>query len=646
MPTDAWVVEESGFDPERANFFETLFTVGNGRLGTRGSLEEGHLGQLSGTFLAGVYDGHDVPVIDLVNAPDWVDTDGLRRRRPPRRRHLHGRRPTTAALDLRDGLLTRSTVFEDAEGRRTRLETMRCASMADRRVCALRVEVTPENHAAEIRVETGIDGDRRNLERLPLYPEGTVFPPETRWEKWARARHLEESSRSAEGEVLYLEMRTIDTGVDLGYAAATTYEPPPQQRVGSAAQRADHRGDRAPSARRARRCGWTSSSPSAPRATRTVRHRDPARPVPGGARRAPRGRVRRRRRREPRGVGAPVGRVRLRGRRQRAVHPRPAVLRLPPADRREPGGPDSQHRGERAGRGALPGPRVLGHRDLPAALLHPHPARHRQGAAALPPPHPGRRPGELPRVRHRRGPVRRGSPPTPVGRSALSSPPTGPTGSGRGRRRSTSPPTSPTGSSGTSRRPATPRSCTTSAPRSCSRRAASGSTASYPRPTARATSCARSWARTSSTPTSTTTPSPTASPSGTSTQAVPCTTTCVTAMPEAIAALESRHRPRADGTGSLAGGRRRARRRPVQGRGHRAVHRLLRARRRAHRRVGREQHAALPEGLPPLQLREHPTAQAARRRHADVPAAGRVRAATSRRRASSTTRPGRCTSRR
>ena len=58
----AALVEESGFDRARANFYETLFTVGNGRLGTRGSLEEGHRGQLSGTFLGGVYDGHDVPV--------------------------------------------------------------------------------------------------------------------------------------------------------------------------------------------------------------------------------------------------------------------------------------------------------------------------------------------------------------------------------------------------------------------------------------------------------------------------------------------------------------------------------------------------------------------------------------------------------
>jgi kojibiose phosphorylase len=226
---DEWVVEESGFEPGRANFFETVFTVGNGRLGTRGSLEEGHRGQLSATYLGGVYDSHGVPVIDLVNTPDWLDTtvyvDGVRLDVDTCTVVSHRR-----ALDLRDGLLSRTTVFEDGEGRRTRLETLRCASMADRRVCALRVEVTPENHAAEIRVETGVNGDRRNLERLPLYPDGTVFDPETRWEKWARAKHLRETARDDDGDALHLEMRTIDSGVDLGYAAATTFDPPAQQR--------------------------------------------------------------------------------------------------------------------------------------------------------------------------------------------------------------------------------------------------------------------------------------------------------------------------------------------------------------------------------------------------------------------------------
>jgi kojibiose phosphorylase len=229
VTSDAWLVEESGFDPERANFHETVFTVGNGRIGTRGSLEEGHAGELSATFLAGVYDGHGVTVIDLVNAPDWVDTavfvDGIRLDVDTCTVVSHHR-----ALHLRDGLLTRTTVFEDARGRRTRLETVRCASMADRRICALRVEVTPENHASEIWIETGIDGDRRNLERLPVYPEGTVHPPGTRWEKWARAKHLREAARVVDGDGLYLEMRTIDTGVDVGYAAAVAYEPASERR--------------------------------------------------------------------------------------------------------------------------------------------------------------------------------------------------------------------------------------------------------------------------------------------------------------------------------------------------------------------------------------------------------------------------------
>ena len=62
-----WLIEETAFDFEEANFKETIFTVGNGYQGTRGSLEEGHKGELSGTYLSGVYDHHDSTVIDQVN---------------------------------------------------------------------------------------------------------------------------------------------------------------------------------------------------------------------------------------------------------------------------------------------------------------------------------------------------------------------------------------------------------------------------------------------------------------------------------------------------------------------------------------------------------------------------------------------------
>ena len=267
MPADVWVVEESGFDRERANFYETLFTVGNGRLGTRGSLEEGHLGQLSGTFLAGVYDGHDVPVIDLVNAPDWVDTavvvDGVRLDVDTCTVVAHHR-----ALDLRDGLLTRTTVFEDAEGRRTRLDTVRCASMADRRICALRVEVTPENHAAEIGWRPGSTATAATSNGCRCTRRGRCSPRRSAGRSGPAPSTCGRRPDHAEPDALYLEMRTIDTGVDIGFAAATASRAAPAQRKRCASATSGSPRRPCTAASRARPCGWTSSSRSAHRVTR------------------------------------------------------------------------------------------------------------------------------------------------------------------------------------------------------------------------------------------------------------------------------------------------------------------------------------------------------------------------------------------
>ena len=114
-----WQVVEDGFDPALANTYETLFTTGNGYLGTRGCLEEGHEGALPGTFLRGVFDHHDSAVIDLVKAPDWVAlavvVNGVELSVTSASIVRHRR-----ILDMRDGTLSRETVFEDSQGRRTR----------------------------------------------------------------------------------------------------------------------------------------------------------------------------------------------------------------------------------------------------------------------------------------------------------------------------------------------------------------------------------------------------------------------------------------------------------------------------------------------------------------------------------------------
>ena len=212
LSSPEWLITEDGFDPERANVRETLCTVGNGYLGTRGTLEEGHPGDLSGTYLAGVYDAHDSPVVDLVNAPDWLSfavfVDGTR---------LDVRNAAVLdherTLDLRTGLLYRRTVFEHDDGRRTRLETLRCASVADRRTCALRVEITPveprwRDHRRERRRRQAAQpGTAAGLPRGHHVPAGDALgevgahpPPRPHG---ARGRR----------DVAYLEMRTIASGI-------------------------------------------------------------------------------------------------------------------------------------------------------------------------------------------------------------------------------------------------------------------------------------------------------------------------------------------------------------------------------------------------------------------------------------------------
>ena len=56
-----WTVTEPHFDPAKLRARETVFTIGNGYLGTRGSFEEGYPQALPATLIHGVYD--DVAVI-------------------------------------------------------------------------------------------------------------------------------------------------------------------------------------------------------------------------------------------------------------------------------------------------------------------------------------------------------------------------------------------------------------------------------------------------------------------------------------------------------------------------------------------------------------------------------------------------------
>jgi trehalose/maltose hydrolase-like predicted phosphorylase len=126
VPVDdpLWRLDVNGADPAREREVESWLTVGNGRTGTRGSLEEGGPGSDPALYVAGIYgwDPDEQAGPELVRGPDWPHL------RPPA---SAARAEPSRTLDLRQGVL-----FRESPGMRA----ARFASLHDRDVLVLQAE--------------------------------------------------------------------------------------------------------------------------------------------------------------------------------------------------------------------------------------------------------------------------------------------------------------------------------------------------------------------------------------------------------------------------------------------------------------------------------------------------------------------------
>jgi kojibiose phosphorylase len=154
---DNWHITETEFDPSSLHHKETLFTIGNGYLGTRGTFEEGYPGDWAFTLIHGVFD--DVPIVntELVNAPNWLHlqlfVDG-ERFRMDRGQVLGYHRD----LDLATGVLSRAVRWRSPGGHTLDLAFERFASLADEHVLGLRVRVTPVDFAGSVELHAALPG--------------------------------------------------------------------------------------------------------------------------------------------------------------------------------------------------------------------------------------------------------------------------------------------------------------------------------------------------------------------------------------------------------------------------------------------------------------------------------------------------------
>jgi len=152
-----WEIVEAELTPAREHEIESLFTVANGYLGTRGTLHE-HLPLAQpATFIAGIFKREPEEIPELVVAPDWADfrvyVDGGELQAGADVTLHHWRR-----LDLRRGAFEHVWRCNDASGRVTRLHFRRFVSLADRHTLVESITLVPENYSARLRVESLVDG--------------------------------------------------------------------------------------------------------------------------------------------------------------------------------------------------------------------------------------------------------------------------------------------------------------------------------------------------------------------------------------------------------------------------------------------------------------------------------------------------------
>ena len=200
-----WTITENSFDPVSQHHKETIFTIGNGYLSTRGAFEEGYPGEHRATFVHGVFDDVPISFTELANAPDWLSLTVL----------LNGEKFSLSSgailsfnreLDLHSGILTRTVRWQSPGGYIATLKFERFASLTDEHLLCLRCQVTPE-FAGEVEIRAALNGNTDN--------EGLVH--------W---RWLEQGG--GDGNLVYLRTRTRKTGIDLALAMRLLGTPDPQ----------------------------------------------------------------------------------------------------------------------------------------------------------------------------------------------------------------------------------------------------------------------------------------------------------------------------------------------------------------------------------------------------------------------------------
>lgn len=158
---DNWIISEEPFETNNLSSKETVFTIGNGYLGTRGTYEEGFPGETAATLLHGVFNDTPIGFTELANTPNWLDM----------RFYFNGQifrldegkiLSYSRSLDLRTATLKREVTWLSPAGNTLRFEFERFASLANEHLLALRCRITSVDYRGSLEMRASLAGHVEN----------------------------------------------------------------------------------------------------------------------------------------------------------------------------------------------------------------------------------------------------------------------------------------------------------------------------------------------------------------------------------------------------------------------------------------------------------------------------------------------------
>src|SRR6056297_3692206 len=165
-----WLIVEEGFHPEMQKSSESIFSLGNGRMGQRANFEEDYSGEtLQGNYVAGVYypdktrvgwwkNGYPEYFAKVLNAANWIGIVPILKDEEldlAKCEVSNFRRE----LNMKEGYLSRSFEATMQNGVSIKVEAIRFLSMVDDETAAIRYKVTPLNYSGKVKFRCFIDGD-------------------------------------------------------------------------------------------------------------------------------------------------------------------------------------------------------------------------------------------------------------------------------------------------------------------------------------------------------------------------------------------------------------------------------------------------------------------------------------------------------